>query len=115
MKKCLLYIFFFLLLVRNVGYSQTSSEKHNIAVFVPLYLDSAFDRSGNYKFNTSFPKFLNPGLEFYEGAQLALDSLQSEGVQLDVHIYDTRSVTNPVSKKLQSADFQNTELIIGYV
>ena len=38
-----------------------------------------------------FPKFINPGLEFYEGAQLALDSLNKENAPLEVFIYDTRS------------------------
>src|SRR5579863_2274573 len=115
MKKCLLYIFLLAALVNTMGYSQTSSNRHTIAVFVPLYLDSAFDKSGNYRFDASFPKFLNPGLEFYEGTQLALDSLKAEGLNLDVHIYDTRSENSPVSHVLQSADFQNAELIIGYV
>ncbi|MES1220704.1 MAG: ABC transporter substrate-binding protein [Bacteroidota bacterium] len=110
MKKCLLYFWVFVFSAFKV-YSQT----HHISVFLPLYLDSAFDRSGNYKFDETFPKFLNPGLEFYEGAQFALDSLKTQGARLDVHIYDTRSASNPVQQVLSSPDFQNTELILGYV
>jgi hypothetical protein len=110
MKKCLLYFLVFSLSVYK-AYPQT----HRISVFLPLYLDSAFDKSGSYKFNETFPKFINPGLEFFEGTQLALDSLKAEGAQLDVHIYDTHSATNSVSQVLATPDFQNTELIIGYV
>ena len=51
--------------------------RQKIALFAPLYLDSAFE-GANYKFDKSFPKFLNPGLEFYQGAQMALDSLQKK-------------------------------------
>src|SRR5262249_16740223 len=98
------------------AHAQTDSVKrHRIAVFVPLYLDSAFDASGNYRYDKNFPKFINPGLEFYEGAQLALDSLQAEKAMLDVQIYDTRSATQSMEQILQSPDFQQTELIIGHV
>jgi hypothetical protein len=68
-----------------------TSARRQVAFFLPLYLDSAFDAADNYKFDKNFPKFLSQGLEFYEGVQLALDSLQSEGVKIDVRIYDTRS------------------------
>jgi len=54
------------------------SLKYHIAVFLPLYLDSAFDASGNYRFDQNFPKYLNPGLEFYEGLELAMDSLNKK-------------------------------------
>jgi hypothetical protein len=111
-----IYIIFFSFLLHASGYSQsiTDSQSHRIAVFVPLYLDSVFDAHDNYRFNESFPKFINSGLEFYEGAQLALDTLRHEGAHLDIHIYDTRSSRNPLSEILQSPDFQNTELIIGH-
>ncbi len=59
---------------------------YQVAIFAPLFLDSAFDAAGIYRYDNNFPKFLNPGLEFYEGAQLALDSLQKEQVKLDVRL-----------------------------
>lgn len=93
----------------------TFQGPHNIAVFVPLYLDSAFDASGEYTYGKSFPKFLNPGLEFYEGVQLAADSLNKTGASLNVHIYDTRSATSPISSVLQRPELSNVELIIGFV
>jgi hypothetical protein len=89
--------------------------RHKLAIFLPLYLDSAFDAANNYRYDKNFPKFINPGLEFYEGAQLALDSLQKENARLDVHVYDTRSTTQSVAQVLQSPEFQGTELIIGHV
>src|SRR6202012_1543349 len=92
-----------------------SNLRHQVAVFLPLYLDSAFDAGGNYRYDKNFPKFINPGLEFYEGARLALDSLEKEHVLLDVQVYDTRSATLSLAQILQSPDFQRTELIIGHV
>ncbi|HEY4289163.1 MAG TPA: amino acid ABC transporter substrate-binding protein [Puia sp.] len=92
-----------------------SITRHQVAVFVPLYLDSAFDASNNYRYDKNFPKFINPGLEFYEGVQLALDSLEKEDAALDVQIYDTRSSTQSMAQIIQDPAFQHTELIIGHV
>src|SRR5271154_1882389 len=105
MKKCFIYIFFLVFLIHTSGYSQnlSDSQTHHIAVFVPLYLDSVFDANNNYRYNETFPKFINPGLEFYEGAQLALDTLKYEGAHLDVHIYDTHLKQQTISQILQSA------------
>jgi len=95
--------------------TDSTNDRHKLAIFLPLYLDSAFDASNNYRYDKSFPKFINPGLEFYEGAQLALDSLQKENARLEVHIYDTRSGSKPIAQILQSPEFLRTELIIGHV
>jgi hypothetical protein len=92
-----------------------STVRHSVALFLPLYLDSAFDAGGNYRYDKNFPKFINPGLEFYEGAGLALDSLRKEGMRLDVHIYDTRSVMRSIQQVTADSTFDSTELIIGVV
>lgn len=107
---------FLLLLTRLNSFGQTDSlpYKHVIAVFAPLYLDSAFDGVYNYRYDKTFPKFINPGLEFYEGVQLALDSLSKEGAPLEVYVYDTRSTTKPVSEQLKSPELQDAELILAY-
>src|SRR5215510_14908536 len=92
--------------------AQTS--KHKIAIFSPLYLDSAFDDLNNYRYEKQFPKFINPGLEFYEGVQLALDSLAKEGTPLEVFIYDTRSAKEPLAQQLSKLDTSEIELILAY-
>jgi len=125
MKKILQYflLIIFLLIrgismhaqIDSVKYHPDSTQRHRIAVFIPLFLDSAFDASANYRYDKNFPKFINPGLEFYEGLQLALDSLQKLKMHLEVQIYDTRSSTQQIGQILQSPDFQQTELILGHV
>jgi ABC-type branched-subunit amino acid transport system substrate-binding protein len=110
MKKT--FFFFAFLLVAVVGFSQTAG-RHKIAVFAPLYLDSAFNYSGNYSFNKSFPKFLNPGIEFYQGVQLALDSLQKMGAPLEVFIYDTKSKTTSLQQLLRSPELASMEMFIA--
>ena len=74
LNRCLLPIACCLLSI--VSFAQNNNSKQKIAVFAPLYLDSAFDATNTYRYDKSFPKFINPGLEFYEGVQLALDSLE---------------------------------------
>src|SRR6267142_4178876 len=98
MKHAFLY---YLMLLLSVGVSaQVDTSRHvvdslrqkedssrmKIAIFTPLYLDSAFDAGGGYRYDKNFPKFISPGLEFYEGVQLALDTLEKEHAGLDVHI-----------------------------
>src|SRR5450432_1236901 len=98
------------------GLAQTNdSLKYHIAVFLPLYLDSAFDASGNYRFDQNFPKYLNPGLEFYEGLELAMDSLHKKGSPVDITVYDTRSTTKSIQQMLDEPAFSKMQLILGYV
>jgi Periplasmic binding protein len=103
----------FLLVAFCTGFFQAGAQRHKIAVFAPLYLDSAFNYSGNYAFNKSFPKFLNPGIEFYQGVQLALDSLQKQGAPLEVFIYDTKAKSTSLPQLLRSPDLANVEMFIG--
>jgi hypothetical protein len=98
------------------GFAQThDSLKYHIAVFLPLYLDSAFDASGNYRFDQNFPKYLNPGLEFYEGLELAMDSLSKKNTSLQITVYDTRSNKKTIQQMMDEPEFSKTRLIIGYV
>ena len=94
---------------------QPDTSRFRLAIFAPLYLDSAFDAGGNYRYDKGFPKFINPGLEFYEGAQMALDTLSKEHVQLDVQVYDTRSAKESLQQILDDSAFGAVGLIIGQV
>src|SRR5688572_11377370 len=96
--------------------TQTDSTRQRISIFTPLYLDSAFDMAGNYRYdNKTFPKQASAGLEFWEGAELAIDSLKKEGVQLDIHVYDLKAPQQQLDSLLVSEDFKSTDLIIGQV
>src|SRR5689334_8377884 len=90
------------------------TAKYKIAIFCPLYLDSAFDDLNNYRYEKQFPKFINPGLEFYEGVELALDSLAKEGTPLEVFIHDTRSGKESLAQQLSKLDSSEAELILAY-
>src|SRR6186997_846304 len=105
-KKIRSYYFFaiVLLFVSANSLLAQNNSKQKIAVFIPLYLDSAFDATSTYRYDKNFPKFINPGLEFYEGVQLALDSLTKEKVPLEVFVYDTRSVQRNLLEQINEID-----------
>ena len=108
MKFSLLLVFFY-------ATAQENQHKHKIAVFAPLYLDSAFDSNVEYRYAKNvFPKFINPGLEFYEGVHLALDSLNLEKAGLEVFIYDTKSAKESLQQQLNKPEMDSVEIIIAH-
>lgn len=112
--KALTLLFILLSFAGKVA-AQTETVRHKIAVFAPLYLDSAFNEQDEYRYaKNTFPKFINPGLEFYEGVQLALDSLQKEYMPLEVFVYDTRSATETLTEQLNRHELDDVELIITH-
>jgi len=116
-KKYILssFIIFSLLYFSN-SFAQDSVivERQKIAIFAPLYLDSAFDANNEYKHGINFPRYISPGLEFYEGAQLALDSLAKENLQLEVYVYDTRSVDRTLQEQFAELEENEVRMIIAY-
>lgn len=116
MKKHLLILVCLFVFAKTYAQDSTSQTRYKIAIFAPLYLDSAFDASQEYRYTkNTFPKFINPGLEFYEGAQLALDSLAKENVALEVFIYDTRSTKETLDQQLvRATTTNNVNLIIAH-
>lgn len=101
--------------ISDTAHQHPDTARRKLLIFAPLYLDSAFDATGNYRYDKSFPKFINPGLEFYEGAQMALDTMQAEHAQLNVQVLDTRSSSTSLPQMLDSASLQGVGLIIGMV
>ncbi len=99
---------------KSIG-QDSQAVRYQVAIFTPLYLDSAFDQTSTYRYGKGFPKYINSGLEFYEGAELAIDSLNTEGVGLDVFIYDSRSSTSSVNEIIKSPQFDSIDLVIGQV
>ena len=110
MKK--LFVGFFATVVAATAFAQVT-QRHKIALFTPLYLDSVFDASGNFRFEkNNFPRYVVPGLEFYQGVQMALDSLQKRGAPLEVFVYDSRG-RQGLAQQLTRPEFKDVEMIIA--
>jgi hypothetical protein len=87
-------------------------RRHKIAIFTPLYLDSAFDATGNFRYEKTGARFVNAGLDFYYGAQLALDSLKKKEAPLEVFVYDSRG-RESISRQLARPEMSDVEMIIA--
>jgi len=106
----LFFGFYFSLFTFN---SKAQTTVYKIAVFAPLYIDSAFD-GNNYKLgNNNLPKAMLPGLEFYNGVMMAVDSLRAEGYSFEINIYDTKSSTAKIGSILLKDEMKNVGLIIA--
>jgi hypothetical protein len=110
MKKFVLLfaVFFFASIVLHAQ----EFQKHKIAIFTPLYLDSAFDAAGNFRYEKTGAKFANAGLDFYYGAQLALDSLKRRGTELEVFVCDSRG-RESISYQMAKPQMKDVEMIIA--
>lgn len=110
MKKIFSVLVAFLLITVSAQAQEIS--RHKIAIFAPLYLDSAFDASGNFRYEKSGARFSSAGLDFYYGAELALDSLKERGAALDVYICDSRG-RESINYQLAKPELRNVEMIIA--
>ena len=87
---------------------------YKVAVFAPLYLDSVFTNS-KLKSEKAIPRFILPSLDFVQGAQIALDSLELSGHRVEAFIYDTKSVNQSITWLSQHKVLDSVNLIIGNV
>ncbi|MEP6676870.1 MAG: ABC transporter substrate-binding protein [Ferruginibacter sp.] len=89
-------------------------KTYRVGIFAPLYLDSMFSPAG-YKYGKSLNKNLLPGVEFVQGALIALDSMQLWDGNVEAFVYDTRSYTQPLNTLIKSKDIDSLDLMIGSV
>jgi hypothetical protein len=128
MKKYILFFFIiFVFAGSNTLYAQvndTAIQKTNsgseigkiyrVAIFAPIYLDSVFIGS-SLRSQTSIPGFAVAGLDFVQGAQIALDTLTLNGKRVQAYIYDSKSITEPILWLIKNRKLDNIDLIIGSV
>ena len=92
---------------------ETSGKPMRVAVLAPLYLDSAFN-GFTYKLgSSSIPKYILPGLDFYNGVMLAVDSLQDENLPIEVWVYDTKKLGQTIPGMLSGMEYLNFSLIVA--
>ena len=93
----------------------TIPKNFKVAIFAPLYLDSAFTASGSYRYGKQFPKFTLQGLDFIQGAMIALDSIPLPNVTFNTHVYDSKSVYEGVDYLISGKMLDSMDMIIGSV
>lgn len=90
------------------------NKNHSIGIFAPLYLDSVF-QDQKYRFGKKFPRFTLPGLDFVQGAQIALDTLATDDQSWEIFLYDTKSDSLPIEYLIQYKLLDNLDMIIADV
>ena len=91
----------------------TTSQQVRVAVIAPLYLDSAFSGTYYRLQKTIIPKFFLPGLEFYNGIMMAIDSLKKENADIEVWIFDSQKKGQTIQSLTTEMKGLNLSIIIA--
>src|SRR6187455_2415859 len=94
--------------------SVIKAPTYKIGIFAPLYLDSVFNKN-TFRYKQGIPRFIMPAVDFVQGAEIALDSLQSGNDTIVASFYDTKSYTENVSYLINNKKLDDLNLIIGSV
>lgn len=117
MKKLLVLfigLFFSITLQAQIKKLDTANVSRKIGLFVPLYLDSIF-KAQQYRYGKKFPRFTLQGLEFYQGAKIALDSFSTIEPTIELFVYDNKSDSLSVDSIISTHKHPKFDLIIGAV
>ena len=115
MKKSIPFILGFVLLVffRSFG-QQAPLKTYRIGIFSALYLDSVFTNN-EYNYGKKFPKFTQQGLNFVQGAEIALDSLPLPNGNVIATVFDSKANLNNIPWLINNHKLDSLDLIIGSV
>ncbi len=116
MKLLRVSILLFSLPIYAKSFAQLDTTKPlKVAVFIPIYVDEVFIGDETIIRKNNLPKKVISGLEFYNGVMMAIDSLQKEGVKVEISIYDTKKVGLSLTELFISPEFDNVGLIIASI
>lgn len=99
---------------KNIHAQTDSTPPLKIAVLAPIYLDSVFTDTA-YTGGNVLPASMLPGLDFYNGVMMAVDSLQKENVPVEVWVYDTKKRMQNTAMLKAEMENEHFSLIIAYL
>lgn len=97
------------------GQYNDTSKPLKVAIFIPLYADDVFSSTPSDPAKFTLPKSVLPGLEFYNGVMMAIDSLNAEGTKVEISIYDTKQINSPLSSILKAPHLASAGLMIAAI
>jgi tetratricopeptide (TPR) repeat protein len=80
-------------------------EKYSVSVLLPFMVNTLEPTPGKKRNQIV--------LDFYEGMELAIDTLSKQGVNISLRAYDTERSIEKIKKVLQTEELKNTDLIVG--
>ena len=96
--------------------SYNPAEKtFNVALMLPFYLEEMDSLSAREKEHISSLASFKPFrfMNFYAGFQMALDSMKSQGMQVNLFVYDVDNSEEKTNKVLHASELSGMDLIIG--
>lgn len=87
-------------------------EKYRIDVLAPFYL-SELVQDGKVVNRYKLPDKVVPSIKFYEGLNLAADSLKRMGYKFDIYVYDVTDSLESTSTLASTGALRGSDLIIG--
>lgn len=93
---------------------QAPLKTYRVGIFSALYLDSVFS-NGEYNYGKKFPKFTQQGLDFVQGAEIALDSLPLPNGNITATVFDSKATVNNIPWLITNNKLDSLDLIIGSV
>jgi len=94
-------------------------SRYNVALIMPFTSENAdtIRLSRLLDGSAQLPLYTQIATDFYQGAMIALDSLEKQGVRVDLHLYNITSSSDTSAYRLDSIlkvpAFASTNLIIG--
>jgi len=96
------------------GKKKSVNKKHTIGLFAPLFLDSVFQNQ-KYRYGKKFPRFTIQGIDFVQGAQIALDGFVTDDQDWEIFLYDSKSDSLPIEYLIQHNLLDDLDIIIADV
>ncbi len=111
----------------TAAFNLKNKKPVKVALLMPLYLDrelrldslqqDTLTAEEIEKMKEEELPWINPRaygfLEFYEGSLLALDSLQREGISVDLFVFDTQGNASRVKQLLQEDKLDDMDMVFG--
>ncbi len=83
----------------------------NLAILLPFRADEYVEKSSKDIFEKN--QLANMVTDFYMGAEIAIDSIKKQGVNIHVNVFDTGNRGNNIEAILNENKLENTDVIIG--
>lgn len=87
-------------------------ELYKVAIILPFAIDDHYITDFDYKDRTT-PYRSMMALELYQGIRMALDDLNGTGINIQVHVYDTKNSASEVNRILAQPELARMDVIIG--
>ena len=115
MKKSIPLTIGYLMLFSLCSFAQQAPLKtYRVGIFSALYLDSVFSND-EYNYGKKFPKFTQQGLDFVQGAEIALDSMPLPNGNIIATVFDAKASVNDIPWLITNHKLDSLDLLIGSV